>query len=225
MDKRVPNGLLPAIVLAIGTLVLVFVRAFKSPYGDGWNDILEFAPFYIGAFAAAFVLIAMFNLYADARDRRLARDHPNAVVFGSEMTPALKQRLKSDPDRYASPTVVGRAPHLFTVVADADGITFWNGPATNPIRFWGIDWRTVSGIRPATHRLEYKNVHGLVFDTSAGAVLGTLELAPRPKGIFSVSFSISDVQLTALTERMAELWRAASQARPNGNPRLGDSLR
>jgi hypothetical protein len=58
VDKRVPNGLLPAIVLAIGTLVLVFVRAFKSPYGDGWNDILEFAPFYVGAIAAAFVLIA-----------------------------------------------------------------------------------------------------------------------------------------------------------------------
>ena len=168
MDKRVPNGLLPAIVLAIGTLLLVFVRAFRSPYGEGWNDILEFAPFYVGIVAASFIFIAIYNWYADARDRRLARGHPTAVVFGSEMILLLlKQRLKSDPDRYASPAVVGRAPHLFTVVADADGITFWNGPASDPVRFWGIDWRTVSGIRPATHRLEYKNVRGLVFDTSA----------------------------------------------------------
>jgi hypothetical protein len=225
VDKRVPNGLLPAIVLAVGTLVLVFVRAFRSSYGDGWNDILEVAPFYVGIISASFIFIAIYNSYADARDRRLARGHPTAVVFGSEMTPALKQRLKSDPDRYASPAVVGRAPHLFTVVADPDGITFWNGPASNPVRFWGIDWRTVSGIRPATHRLEYKHVHGLVFDTSAGAVLGTLELAPRPKGTFSASFSVSDAQLTALTERMTELWRTASQARPNGNPMLGNSLR
>jgi hypothetical protein len=141
------------------------------------------------------------------------------------MTPALKQRLRSNPEQYASPAVVGRVPPYFIVVADVDGITFWNGPASNPVRFWGIDWRMVSGIRPATHRLEYKNVHGLVFDTSAGAVLGTLELAPRPKRTFSVSFSVSDAQLTALTERMTELWRAASQARPNGNPMLGDSLR
>lgn len=215
MDKRVRNGLLPAIVLAIGTVVLVFVRAFKSPYGDGWNDILEVAPFYVGIVAVSFIFIAIYNSYADARDRRLARDHPTAVVFGSEMTPALKQRLKSDPDRYASPVVVGRAPHLFTVLADADGITFSNGPASNPVSFWGIDWRMVSGIRPANHRLEYKNVHGLVLDTSAGAVLGTLELAPRPKGTFSVSFSVSDAQLAALSERMTELRRAASQARPN----------
>ena len=215
MDNRVPKGLAPAIVLVIGTLVLVFVRAFGSSYGEGWNDILEFAPFYVGAIAAAFILIALYNWYADARDRRLAREHPTALVFGSEMTPALKQRLRSDPDRYSSPAVVGRAPHLFTVVADADGITLWNGPASNPVEFWGIDWRTVSGIRPATHRLDYKTVRGLVFDTSTGAVLGTLEIAPRPKGPFSVSFSYSDAELTALTERVTELWRTARQARPS----------
>ncbi len=212
MENRVPKGLVPAIVLVVATLALVFVRAFGAN-GDGWSDILEFAPFYVGVIAASFILIAIYNWYADARDRRLARDHPSAVVFGSEMTPALKQRLRSDPDRYLSPTLVGRAPHLFTVVADGDGITFWNGPASNPVEFWGIDWRKVSGIRPATHRLEYKNVHGLVFDTSIGAVLGTLEIAPRPKRSFSVSSS--NDQSTALTEQVTGLWRASRPARPN----------
>ncbi|MGW4929670.1 hypothetical protein ACWEOH_10980 [Agromyces sp. NPDC004153] len=210
MGNRAPKGLIPAIVLLLITAALVLARALGVG-GDAWRGTLEAAPVYVGAAAVAFIVIAVYNWWADARDRRLARDHPAAVVFGSEMTAALKQRLRSDPDQYASPTVVGRTPHLFTAVADAEGLAFWNGPASNPVRFWGIDWQTVSGIRPATYQLQYKEVQGLVLDTSTGAVLGALELVPRSKRLVS---SRSE-QSPALLERLTELWRAARRARPN----------
>ncbi|HEU0182397.1 MAG TPA: hypothetical protein VFR16_09435 [Agromyces mariniharenae] len=210
MGDRVPKGLIPAIVLVLIAVALVLARAFGLG-GEEWRGILEAAPVYVGAAAAAFVVIAVYNWWADARDRRLARDHPAALVFGAEMTAALKQRLRSDPDQYTSPAVIGRTPHLVTVVADAEGLGFWNGPASNPVRFWATDWHTVSGIRAATYQLQYKEVQGLVLDTSTGAVLGALEIVPRSKRLVS---SRSE-QSPALIERLTELWRVARQARPN----------
>jgi hypothetical protein len=55
------------------------------------------------------------------------------------MTPALKKSLRANPDRYTSPDFAGHAPHLFTVVATANGISLWSGSAQNPARFWEID--------------------------------------------------------------------------------------
>ena len=210
MGTRARKGLIPAMVLALITVALVLAGALGLG-GDAWRGILAAAPVYVGAAAAAFMVIAVYNWWADARDRRLARDHPGAVVFGSEMTAALKQRLRSDPDQYASPAVVGRTPHLFTAVADAEGLTLWNGPASKPTMFWGIDWQTVSGIRPATYQLQYKELQGLVLDTSTGAVLGALEIVPRSTRLLSAR----DDRSAALTGRLTELWRKARRARPN----------
>ena len=210
MGTRAPKGLIPAIVLALITAALVLAGTLGLG-GDEWRGILEAAPVYVGAAAVAFIVIAVYNWWADARDRRLARDHPAAVVFGSEMTAALKQRLRSDPDQYASPAVVGRTPHLFTAVADAEGLTLWNGQASKPTMFWGIEWQTVSGIRPATYQLQYRELQGLVLDTSTGAVLGALEIVPRSTRLLSARNDRSP----ALTERLTELWRKARRARPN----------
>ncbi|TYL54008.1 hypothetical protein [Agromyces mariniharenae] len=210
MGNRAPKGLIPAIVLALITLALVLARVFGLG-GEEWRGILEAAPVYVGAAAAAFIVIAVYNWWADARDRRLARDHPGALVFGAEMTAALKRRLRSDPDQYTAPAVTGRTPHLFTVVSDAEGLSMWNGSASKPVRFWWIDWHTVSGIRAAMYQLQYKEVRGLVLDTSTGAVLGALELVPRSTRLLSARNDRSP----ALIERLTELWRAARQARPN----------
>ncbi|MBT2516257.1 hypothetical protein J7E29_02310 [Streptomyces sp. ISL-90] len=42
-----PFGLLLAIFLVIGTVAMVFVRAFDTR-GEGWDDVLGFLPFLAG---------------------------------------------------------------------------------------------------------------------------------------------------------------------------------
>ena len=211
MGRGVPGGLIWAIVLTIGSLAMVFIRAFGAN-GDGWHDIREFAPFYLGAIVLAFPFIALFTLYADARDRRLTRDHPDALVFGAEMTPALKDLLKSTPESAASPALAGRAPSWFTVVADADGVTFWLGPGWNPVKFWGVDWEAVWGLRPSRLQLQFKNMNGFVMDTHTGAAVGALEIAPRPTRFFASSLGTDEISV--LTERLTEVWHASRKASP-----------
>jgi hypothetical protein len=191
---------------------LVFISAFGSR-GEGWNDILEFLPFLVGGIATVLAGVAVYSWYAEARDKRLALDDPTAVVFGSEMTSALKKHLRANPNRYTSPDLVGRAPHLFTVVATVKGISLWSGSARNLVRFWEIEWQLVSALRPATLRLDYKNVRGLLIETNAPDAVGALEIAPCPEGPFSISYS--EARLTSLIESLDVLWHASLQARRN----------
>ena len=112
--------------LVIGTVAIVFLRAF-GPLGEGWDDVLGFLPFLAGGVALALLLNVGYGEFARARRRRLTHDHGDAAVFTAEMTPALKKYLQFDWSRDTSAQRVGQTPHFFTTVASPDGTSLWNG--------------------------------------------------------------------------------------------------
>jgi hypothetical protein len=199
-----PVGLLLAIPLVIGTVAIVFVRAF-GPLGEGWDDVLGFLPFLAGGVAVALLLNVGYGEFARARRRRLTYDHGDAFVFTAEMTPALKKYLQFDPSRFTTAERVGKAPYFFTAVASPDGISLWNGPASRPIKFWQIDWASIVDIRPEVVRLQFKTVHCLQLHT--GAADGALQIAPFPDRGLAVSWDRASIE--QLADNLNELRRAA----------------
>ncbi|RXZ71859.1 hypothetical protein [Agromyces albus] len=196
--------MLLGIPLGIGSMAMVFVRAF-GPLGNGWDDVLGFLPFLAGPVAAALLVGVAYGEFALARRRRLTRDHADAVVFTAEMTPALKKYLQLDPSRFPSAERVGKTPHFFTAVASSDGISLWYGPASRPIEFWQIDWASILDVRPEVVRLQYKTVHCLQLHT--GAADGALQLSPFPERGIAVSWNRASVE--QLADSLNELRRAA----------------
>lgn len=200
----VPVGLVLAILLVIGTVGMVFVRAF-GPLGEGWEDVLGFLPFLAGGVAVALVVNVGYGEFARARRRRLTHDHGDAVVFTAEMTPALKNYLQYERSRDTSAERVGQMPHFFTTVASPDGISLWNGPASRPLNFWQIDWASILGVRPEVVRLQFKTVHCLQLHT--GAADGALQIAPFPDRGLAVSWDRASIE--QLADTLNELRRAA----------------
>jgi len=201
---RVPVGLLLAILLVIGTVAMVFIRAF-GPLGEGWDDILGFSPLLAGGVAVALLLNVGYGEFARARRRRLTHDHGDAVVFTAEMTPALKTYLQFDPSGYTSAERVGQTPYFFTAVASSDGISLWNGPASRPIKFWQIDWSSILDVRPGVVPLQFKTVHCLQLHT--GAADGALQIAPFPDRGHAVSWDRASIE--QLADTLNELRTAA----------------
>lgn len=214
VKNNVPNGLVPAILLVGATLLLVFVRAF-SPLGDGWSDILGLLPLYVGAVALVAVAGYWYNRYARARDKRLARDHPGAVVFGSQMTPALRMRLKTGPE------LRGRIPNLYTVVADSTGIGFWSGGASNPSKFWAIDWKSVVDIHLDTFQLEYRRARGIRIETTDEPANGALEVVALNQGMFASSLAKPEVGRLADDLQKLHNNSGSGAAHSEGNSGLG----
>jgi hypothetical protein len=200
----VPAGLLLGILLVIGSMVMVFVRAFDTR-GEGWDDVLGFLPFLAGGVAAALLLNVGYGEFARARRRRLKHDNGDAVVFSAEMTLALKKYLQVDRTRYTSAEQVGKTPHFFTAVASSDGISLWNGPASRPIKFWQIDWASILDIRPEVVQLPFKTVHCLQLHT--GAADGAMQIAPFPDRGIAVSWDRASTE--QLADTLNELRRAA----------------
>jgi hypothetical protein len=219
MNAKIPWGLVYSIFLFAATVALVFVRAFGS-HGNGWNDILVFLPVLVGAMALTLMYIFIGMRFAIARDKRLARDHPDAIVIRAQMTPKLKKRLKSDPSQYATPELIGRTPNLFTTLADSDGISLWSGPASNPVKFWAIDWASVQNVRYSALQLQFKNAHGFYVDTKNSGADDALEIAPMPENPYALSYSQAHVE--QLVDQLREL--RATRQRDNIPP-TGSSAR
>jgi hypothetical protein len=201
---RVPVGLLLAILLVIGTVAMVFIRAFGT-LGEGWDDILGFLPFLAGGVAVGLLLNIGYSQFARARRRRLTHDNGDAVVFTAEMTPALKKYLQFDRSRYTSAERVGQTPYFFTAVASSDGISLWNGPASRPIKFWQIDWASILDIRPEVAQLQFKTVHCLHLHT--GGADGAFQIAPFPDRGLAVSWDQRSTE--QLADALNELRRVA----------------
>jgi hypothetical protein len=196
--------MLLGIPLVIGTVAMVFVRAF-GPLGKGWDDVLGFLPFLAGGVVVALLLNVGYGEFARARRRRLTHDHGDAAVFTAEMTPALKKYLQFDRSRDTSTQRVGQTPYFFTTVASSDGISLWNGPASRPIKFWQIDWASILDVRPEVVRLQFKTVHCLQLHT--GAADGAFQIAPFPDRGLAVSWDQRSTE--QLADTLNELRRAA----------------
>jgi hypothetical protein len=199
-----PVGLLLAILLVIGTVAMVFVRAFGA-LGEGWDDVLGFLPFLAGGVAGGLLLNIGYGQFGRARYRRLRHDHGDAVVFTAEMTPALKKYLRLDRSRFTSAERVGQTPYFFTAVASSDGIGLWNGPASRAIKFWQIDWASILDIRPEVVQLQFKTVHCLQLHT--GTTDSALQIAPFPDRGPAVSWDRASVE--RLADSLNEMRRAA----------------
>ena len=190
MKARLPGGLVLGIFLTLGSLAMVFVRAFGSR-GDGWNDIREFLPVLAGALLVGGALVIGYSWFAVARLRRLEREHPSAVLFTAEMTPELKQLLKSRiRDGRAEQAIW--LPHFFTVVATSEGLRFWRGCAAQPKEFWRIEWPSVLELKPAEFPLQYKTMQGIRGFT--GDPIGALEIAPFPDSILMASWDREHIE-------------------------------
>lgn len=206
MRAGIPVGLVGAILLSIATVAVVFARAFGSQ-GQGWSDILAFLPFLTGGIALGLLLNFGYGQFARSRRQRLARDHAHAVVFSSEMTPALRKYLQSDPERHESPELTLRTPHYFTVVASSDGLSMWSGWASRPTKFWHIGWASILDIRPEVFPLQFKSVHGLHLHTGEGD--GALQIAPFPE--LSVAVSWDQARVNELADVLSALRTTALQ--------------
>lgn len=181
MKAGMPGGSVLAAVLAVGSFAMVFVRAFGER-GDGWADVLELLPLLGGAVVVGVAMIGGFSGYERARLRYLQKQFPDAVIFTAEMTPALKQLLRSRSAERANADPAG-LPHFFTAVASNEGLSFWRGWGTRSVMFWQIDWSSILELRPEEIQLQFKTVHGIRAHTGASA--GALQLAPYPHSFFS----------------------------------------
>lgn len=198
MKAGIPSGLVYAVLLTVGSFAVVIVRAF-SPGGGGWEDILKLLPVLGGAVVLSVAMVGGVSGFAKARLRRLEREFPDAVVFTAEMTPALKQLVKSQLAERTQVEPAPGVPHFFTAVASDEGLSFWSGGATRPVRFWEIDWSSVLELRPEEFQLQNKSVRGIRAYT--GDSTGALEIAPYPHGFFSVSWDKPSVDALAVTLR------------------------
>ncbi|WP_157372772.1 hypothetical protein [Agromyces sp. Root81] len=185
MKVGFPVGLMFAVLLTLGSFALVAIRAFGSR-GDGWADILEFLPFLAAGIGFGLALNFAYAKFARMRLHRLAKDHPDAVLFTAEMTPALMQFLRSEANRRENPASVGRLPHFYTAVASVDGLSFWRGSAPYPVKFWQIDWGSIRDLRPELVQLQFKTAHAIHFET--GESPGALQIVPFADGMFTVSW-------------------------------------
>ena len=206
MRAGIPVGLMGAILLSVATVAVVFVRAFGSQ-GQGWSDILAFLPFLAAGIALGLLMNFGYGLFVRSRRQRLAREYADAVVFSSEMTPALKTYLQSDPKRYESPESILRTPHFFTVVASSDGLSLWSGWASRPTKFWHIGWASIFAVRPETIPLQFKRVRGLHVHTGEGD--GALQLVPFPE--LSVAVSWDQARVDELADALSALRTTALQ--------------
>lgn len=123
--------------------------------------------------------------------------HQEGLVFSSGRTRRLREALEP----YAVVQDSESLGYDFTVSCTVTGLTFWGGPAREPVALAVIPWRHVVKIAPGRVSIDTRSSQGLHVSLSSGE---QLELHPLGEGLVA-AFPFSTKSLLRLSAQLSAM--------------------
>lgn len=188
------------VLLAVGALSLLLVVVL-SAIGTAQANAVEAPLGLVVAIGAPGIVAAVWLLGGVIRAIGRARD--SAIARGSRPLPALvfaSNRSAGNQVALApfSTAAAKRLPREFTVLSEAHGMSFWDGPALDPVQVASIPWAQIVGIRATRVRSEGTVGPGLALDLIGGRAVDLQPLGGGLLGIYPLSASRRDRLLSEL---------------------------
>lgn len=153
------------------------------------------------------VFLALAPLRNLSRIDALRRAHPGATVMGAHILPQTLDKLAH---LGGGIEAVGQNyGQLWTLMADAEGISIWRGKASDLQRRAFIPWGETAGVRPGrmTYARESESVRVLLREDYPQDF--HVDFVPTRKGILGFTTILSIARVGAIAKSMGEIRAAA----------------
>jgi hypothetical protein len=143
--KRTFFAVLSTLTVALWLVgILTIIRTLTLAYKTD-DESVRWIVGIVGIIFAVLLLCLVSVLPSAVRTRRLRRQKPHAVVVNALSSLDVRNQFEKGSLKQALIVQSARLVYMFTLVADKEGITFWNG-LVHPSLFAKLTWQEVANV-------------------------------------------------------------------------------